>query len=47
MDVHVVDPWADPVEVQREYGLKLSRTIPTDVYFGAVIVTLAHQQFVR
>lgn len=40
VDIH--DPWADPVEVQREYGLAL--TEPQGPY-EAVVLTVAHAVF--
>ncbi len=42
--VRVVDPWADPEEVRREYGIELSRI---DDVQGAdsIVVAVAHDQF--
>ncbi|NNM53494.1 MAG: nucleotide sugar dehydrogenase [Spirochaetales bacterium] len=42
--VEVWDPWADPDEVRREYGLQLIQE-PRPHAYGAVIAAVAHQQF--
>jgi len=42
----VVDPWADPEEAQREYGLTVLREIPEAQRCDAVVAAVAHQQFV-
>ena len=44
LQVTVMDPWADPQEVQQEYGLTLtdiSRSNPVD----SLIIAVAHQEF--
>ena len=46
MDVDVVDPWVDAAEAQQEYGLKVSPSIISGIKYGAVVVAVAHQQFV-
>jgi UDP-N-acetyl-D-galactosamine dehydrogenase len=46
MHVELVDPWVDPAEAQREYGLKVSPYIPAEGKYGAVVAAVAHQQFV-
>jgi len=45
MDVEVVDPWVDPEEAQREYGLSVMAAIPADGRYGAVAAAVAHRQF--
>ena len=47
MDVVVVDPWVDPEEAQREYGLTVHAAMPTQDNFGAVIAAVAHHQFAQ
>lgn len=46
MDVDVVDPWVDPAEAQREYGLTVSSSIPFAGEYVAVVAAVAHQEFV-
>jgi len=47
IDVEVVDPWVQVEDVQREYGLKISSTLPSESRFHAVICAVAHKQFVQ
>ena len=46
MQVDVVDPWVDPDEAVREYGLRVSSTLPTEGQYAAAVAAVAHQQFV-
>jgi UDP-N-acetyl-D-galactosamine dehydrogenase len=41
----VVDPWVNPNEAEREYGLSVHLSIPEKVRFSAVVVAVAHHQF--
>lgn len=43
-EVEIHDPWADPVEAEREFGLVLTET-PEEGAYDAVILAVAHQQF--
>ncbi|WP_010517336.1 nucleotide sugar dehydrogenase [Croceivirga radicis] len=45
-DVTVYDPWANPAEVEHEYGLNTTKTLP-DEKFDAVVLTVAHQKFLE
>ena len=45
MEAVVVDPWLDPVEAQREYGLTVCAQIPEEGSYGAVVAAVAHRQF--
>ena len=42
-DVSVYDPWADPEEVKREYGLDLLPSI--DSNYNAIVLAVAHDKF--
>ena len=42
--VDIFDPWANPEEVEQEYGLHSSQTLQYDSY-DAVILTVAHKDF--
>ncbi|NTV92271.1 MAG: nucleotide sugar dehydrogenase [Chlorobiaceae bacterium] len=44
MEVEIHDPWADPVEVEREYRLKCLPKLNGNQY-EAVILAVAHDQF--
>ncbi|MDG1572740.1 nucleotide sugar dehydrogenase [Robiginitalea sp. M366] len=43
-NVTVYDPWADPAEVQHEYGLETIQECPQGP-FDAVVLTVAHKAF--
>ncbi|WP_298345939.1 nucleotide sugar dehydrogenase [uncultured Algibacter sp.] len=45
-DVLVYDPWANPEEVEHEYGIKTTQTMPNDK-FDAVVLTVAHKEFLQ
>jgi UDP-N-acetyl-D-galactosamine dehydrogenase len=40
----VVDPWAKPTDVNKEYQLEIHQTIP-DVKFDAIILAVGHNEF--
>jgi UDP-N-acetyl-D-glucosamine/UDP-N-acetyl-D-galactosamine dehydrogenase len=44
MEVEIHDPWADPSEVERQYGLKCLSKLNGNCY-EAVILAVAHEQF--
>ena len=46
MNIEVVDPWVDPQEALREYGLTVSSSIPTELQYDAVVAVVSHSQFV-
>ncbi|MBN7812892.1 nucleotide sugar dehydrogenase [Algoriphagus sp. H41] len=47
MDVDVYDPWANPAEVQHEYGIKIisGEKAPALSDYSAVILAVSHKQF--
>lgn len=44
MDVDVYDPWANPEEVQREFGIALKTSIANEKY-DTIILAVAHKEF--
>lgn len=42
--VTIYDPWANPAEVQHEYGLETSATLPQEK-FDAIVLGVAHDKF--
>lgn len=42
--VSIYDPWASPKEVDHEYQLQTSTSLPTEK-FDAVVLTVAHKEF--
>jgi UDP-N-acetyl-D-galactosamine dehydrogenase len=45
MDVDVYDPWADAKEVQHEYKITISNSLPDLYDYSAIILAVAHQEF--
>jgi len=45
VEVEIYDPWAKPQEVKTELGIDLMKAIPTNKKYEAVILTVAHQEF--
>ena len=45
MKAQVVDPWVDPEEAQREYGLTVLPEIPSGQCYASVVAAVAHHQF--
>ena len=46
LTVEVMDPWADPQEVQQEYGLTLTQILP-QAPVDSLIIAVAHTQFAQ
>jgi UDP-N-acetyl-D-glucosamine/UDP-N-acetyl-D-galactosamine dehydrogenase len=46
INVEVFDPWVDPSEVRREYGVDVLNVLPSG-QFTAVILAVAHKQFLE
>jgi UDP-N-acetyl-D-galactosamine dehydrogenase len=46
IEVTVFDPWANPSEVQHEYGLTMVNEVPTSTY-DAVVLGVAHAEFLN
>lgn len=44
IEVSVYDPWANPKEVEHEYGLQTSRTLPKQKY-DALVLGVSHNEF--
>ena len=48
METLLVDPWINPEEAQREYGLTVSSSMPNEEErFGVVVAAVPHRQFAR
>lgn len=44
LETTVYDPWANPLEVSLEYGLKSTMDLPKNK-FDAIVLTVAHKEF--
>ncbi|MFT4156305.1 nucleotide sugar dehydrogenase [Parafilimonas sp.] len=47
IDTDVYDPHADKAEVRKEFGIDLLPAINTDEKYNAIIVTVAHKEFLN
>ncbi|MEC3880152.1 nucleotide sugar dehydrogenase [Parapedobacter sp. 10938] len=47
LSVDVYDPWADPDEVKQEYGLDILNEVDTHVVYDAIVVAVAHSEFLK
>ncbi|HEY3390937.1 MAG TPA: UDP binding domain-containing protein, partial [Prolixibacteraceae bacterium] len=45
--VDIFDPWASPEEVLHEYGLTITRQLNESVDYSAVILAVAHNEFMN
>ncbi|MCC5943472.1 MAG: nucleotide sugar dehydrogenase [Bernardetiaceae bacterium] len=45
MLIEVFDPWADPEEVQKEYGISIIQRFGRNGVYDAVVVAVAHEAF--
>ncbi len=43
-NISVYDPWANPISVQREYGIDIVNELPNSRY-DAIILAVAHKEF--
>ncbi|WP_224483074.1 nucleotide sugar dehydrogenase [Robertkochia aurantiaca] len=44
--IQVYDPWADPLEVEKEYGLQIVTELP-ERRFDAIVLAVAHETFLQ
>jgi len=47
MQLDVFDPWANPEEVKHEYGIDILTEYPKNNNFGAIILAVAHNEFIE
>jgi len=47
IDVDIYDPWASPEEVKHEYGLTITANLNESVDYSAVILAVAHNEFMK
>ena len=45
IETKIVDPWVDPEDALREYGLEVESNLPEGSSFCAVLVLVPHQHF--
>lgn len=47
IEVDIYDPWASPEEVQHEYGLIIKGNLNESIDYSAVILAVAHNEFMK
>jgi len=47
LDVSIYDPWADVKEVEHEYGLQVLSKLDEAMVYDAIIVAVAHNEFLN
>lgn len=47
LEVDVYDPWADVKEVEHEYSIRISNTVDESIVYDAIIVAVAHNEFLK
>jgi len=45
--VDIYDPWADASEVKHEYGLEIINEVNGNVVYDAIVVAVAHNEFLK
>tara|TARA_Y100000589_G_scaffold316092_1_gene340438 strand:+ start:240 stop:1610 length:1371 start_codon:yes stop_codon:yes gene_type:complete len=46
LNIDIIDPWINSNEAKKVYGLEVSKNIPKNKKYNAVLCTLAHQNFI-
>lgn len=47
VNIIVCDPWAKSEEVEKEYGIKPSKSISNEVVYQAIIIAVSHNEFLN
>lgn len=47
LEVDILDPWANANEVKKEYGLEIVSKINDSVIYDAVVIAVAHSEFLN
>lgn len=47
LTVDIYDPWADKEEVKEEYGLEILNEVDKNAVYDAIVVAVAHQEFLE
>lgn len=46
-NITIYDPWADKTEVQHEYNIEITNTIPQENKYDAIVLGVAHKEFLE
>ena len=47
LNLEIVDPWVNPKEAKKVYGLDIKRNIPKQIKYDAAVCTVAHENFIK
>lgn len=47
LDVTVYDPWADPAEVEHEYGIRIVTRLDGQETYEGMVIAVAHREFLQ
>jgi UDP-N-acetyl-D-galactosamine dehydrogenase len=47
LDVTVYDPWADPQEVEQEYGMQIITNLNGQEVYDGIVIAVAHREFLE
>ncbi|SDF65175.1 nucleotide sugar dehydrogenase [Chitinophaga filiformis] len=47
LDITVYDPWADPEEVKREYGVQIITRLNGHEVYDGIVIAVAHREFLE
>ena len=47
VNLTIVDPWANVVDVEHEYRLKIQNQLPEDRQFDAIVLAVGHNEFLK
>ena len=47
LDITVYDPWADPEEVKREYGVQIITQLNGHEVYDGIVIAVAHREFLE
>lgn len=45
LDIDIYDPWANPDEVEHEYGIRTIQSVEDNNAYDAIVVSVAHREF--
>ncbi len=47
LNLEIVDPWVNPIEAEKVYGLKVNKKHSKKIKYDAIVCTVAHHEFIK
>jgi len=47
VNLTIVDPWTNVVDVYHEYNLKIQNQLPEDRQYDAIVLAVGHNEFLK